>query len=64
MRKKKLNEKKYLESGGNICPYCGSDDLNTGNVQTDSGIAWQDVECDGCGSEWRDLYTLTGVEEV
>jgi hypothetical protein len=64
MGRKRFKEKKYLESCGNICPYCGGDDLNTGNIQTDSGSAWQDVDCENCGSEWRDLYTLTEVEEI
>lgn len=65
MGKKRFKEKKYLDHSGNICPYCGSRDIsNDGDVETDDNYAWRDVICDDCGSTWRDLYTLTGAEEI
>lgn len=53
----------YLESGGNACPFCGSDDVeSSGQIQADSNIAWQQVDCLACDESWEDIYTLTGVE--
>lgn len=51
----------YLEQGGVRCPFCGSDDLHTGRMQTDAGIAWQRVECCSCEARWKDQYRLTGI---
>ena len=51
----------YLENGGNRCVCCGSDDLHSGRLRTDSGIAWARVECCSCGARWKDQYTLTAV---
>ena len=61
----KKQKKFYLDHCGNLCPYCESGNVNgDGFVETDSGCAWQKVDCLDCGKSWRDLYTLTGVEEV
>ena len=54
-----------MKHGGNICPYCNSRDIEgDGPVETDSDIAWTYVDCNNCGSRWRDLYKLIGVEEI
>ena len=55
---------KYLKNGGIRCPKCGSDELQCSSMNYDAGVAWQDVTCEGCELEFRDLYTLTGVEEI
>ena len=53
----------YLEHGGLICPFCGSRAISTQEFNADHAEGWQDVYCEDCEGEWRDLYTLTGVEE-
>jgi hypothetical protein len=52
----------YVAGGGNLCPYCGDDDISGGSVEVDAGYAWQDVDCSACGASWHDLYTLTGID--
>lgn len=55
----------YAATGGNRCPYCNSADIGSEDtVQTEAGIAWQDVSCNSCGGRWQDEYTLTGYSRV
>ena len=54
----------YIESGGNRCPHCGSDNIEGGSFNTDSSKAWQGVWCVNCHEEWVDVYTLSDVEEA
>lgn len=56
-------KKQYVKFGGNRCPYCSSEDLNAGKLQSDAGYVWQKVSCDHCAREWTDVYTLTGIDE-
>lgn len=54
--------KKYLELGGNFCPFCKSDE-----IQAIAGIdgfyseLYQNVVCENCGETWTDIYVLKGV---
>ena len=62
----KLTEKQkkdYIESGGNKCPNCKSDNIEGGPFNTESSEAWQKVWCTDCHEEWTDVYKLTEVEE-
>ena len=64
MGKKRFKNKKYVKKGGSICPYCESYDITVdGNPLFDANYVSQDVKCDDCGSEWRDVYTLSFAEE-
>ena len=58
----KEKKKEYLQNP-NKCPYCGSNDISSGHLEADYNMAWSTVICDSCGKEWRDLYTLTDIEE-
>ncbi len=65
MAKKRFKEKKYMNASGGICPYCKNIDVRAhGQVELDGMSGYQAVTCDYCGSEWTDIYTLTGAEEV
>lgn len=56
-------ETDYLKHGGAKCPYCESNDIEAGHMEwTSSGSAFQEVNCNDCGKEWKDLYNLTSVE--
>jgi len=61
----KEQKENYLSSGGVICPYYESTCIEgRGMIECDAGIAWQDVNCNYCDKEWRDLYKLINVEEL
>jgi len=53
---------KYMKNGGNICPYCNSSDISGGKFNADNNSAWRSVECNICGKEWDDIYTLVDIE--
>lgn len=59
----KISRSNYLYNSS-CCPNCESRDICAEQMQIDSGIAWQSVQCDGCGIAWIDEYTLTGIREV
>ena len=63
MKTKKQIERRYLKSGGDFCPFCGSSNLVGGDVDfLDGGVIVRDVCCENCDNEWTDLYKLTGIE--
>ena len=53
---------KYLKSGGLECPLCGSKNISAGRLRADCDYAWAAASCGDCPAEWKDLYTLTGLE--
>jgi len=55
--------KKYLESGGNYCPFCDSKFIEAGQSEADGNMIFQDVSCPDCEKRWVDQYTLTGFQE-
>ncbi len=58
----KKRKKEYLKKKGVRCPYCWGDDIAGGRLVVSDGQAYQEVSCLNCHNEWRDIYTLTGVE--
>ena len=50
----------YVANGGQLCPFCGSENLTGEEINIDAGSAWQDIYCVDCSNEWRDTYALTG----
>ncbi len=57
-----LTEKEYIKEGGNVCPVCESKDIEAAKVKADSATAWAGIQCQDCGIEWREFYSLTGFE--
>lgn len=56
------NAKKYFESCGNECPFCGSTDISVGStVSHDEDYAWGKTSCDTCHEEWTDEYRLMAI---
>ena len=51
----------YLSGGGVTCPFCGSDNLICGELDTHDDAKHQGVVWDDCHKEWTDIYTLTDV---
>ena len=62
---KKLTKKQkadYLKNS-NHCPYCGSRYIDADRLEVDVDSAWSIVTCESCGKFWKDVFTLTGIEE-
>lgn len=62
-----VQQQAYLNSGGQHCPACGSEDIAAlGGFEADINAAWQRVVCEAedCKAEWNDLYTLTGFSDL
>ena len=57
-----MNVRAYLESGGTICPDCGSKNVDAGQFDFDSPLA-QERGCNDCGFTWLDIYKLVGMEK-
>jgi Zn ribbon nucleic-acid-binding protein len=52
--------KKYIACPVN-CPYCDSDDIFSDPVDISDDSA--DVECYACGKTWKDIWTITDIQE-
>ena len=55
--------KEYISSGGNICPYCGGQNVEGGERNSDDSITTQYVSCHDCGKSWTDIYKLIDIQE-
>ena len=55
---------RYLESGGNHCPHCGSSNIFADHPETHEAQSRSRVECRACEKEWIDVFTLSGVEKA
>lgn len=53
---------RYIKNGGNTCLNCGSEHIEGGSFNTDSGVASQSVWCNECDWEWDDIYALTDIK--
>lgn len=60
-----LDKERYIQHGGVSCPFCGSEDIEGGFVETSEGYAFQPITCkeEGCGKKWKDIYILSDLEE-
>lgn len=57
----KKQAEKYFELCGCVCPFCDSDDINSGHAEFDEDYAWRNATCSDCGKTWQDEYRLTVV---
>ena len=65
--KKPMSDAEYVMRCGQVCPFCGSEDISTvAPMEYDYDAAWQEVQCANpeCEGTWRDLYKLTGYEDL
>lgn len=51
---------KYIKDGGNYCPYCGSDDIEAGQIQFDDDLN-ANVTCLTCWRTWKEFYKVSDV---
>jgi len=59
-----FTEEQYVERSGIHCPVCGSDNLVAGPLESEGGLAFQNVDCRGCNSHWTDVYKLVGYSSL
>lgn len=55
-----MTDAQFLQDGGNRCPFCGSRDIDAGDVEADGAQAWDQTECNTCGSNWSSAFRLCG----
>ena len=53
--------KKYLEQGGLVCPFCGSQHIEAGSMIFEAGGITQRIFCHACNERWTDVYKLEAV---
>ena len=55
----------YLIDKGSYCPYCKSTNMEgISGLEIEDSTVWGTVKCNSCKGEWRDVYTLTEVENI
>ncbi len=54
----------YINSGGNICPYCQSDDITAEDTDYFGSSQSTRVLCNDCKRYWFDIYILTDIQEA
>lgn len=59
-----FNRQNCLDHDGEICPYCGSDDVESNSFNADMNYAWCQTICHSCKKVWGEVYTLTDIEEI
>ena len=62
--KKPMSNSEYSRNFGLLCPFCGSNNLEWGEIDIGSGSAGQEVYCrnKNCQAEWDDYYQLKGYD--
>lgn len=58
-----MTNEEYVSSSGNVCPFCGNDEVEGEAINVEGKEAWQTVGCSACEKEWFDIYTLTRFVE-
>ena len=53
--------RKYL-ANPNHCPYCGSQNIESGKMDWNDPLA-QAVSCPDCNKSWQDILKVVGVVE-
>lgn len=54
----------FVKHGGNCCPVCGGRDLDSDAPDADGPDAWDETECENCGSTYNTDYTITGYRLI
>ena len=47
-----------------ICPFCGSGELDGGHFDANYNTAWRDVQCQTCGMTWTENFSLTHIDRA
>lgn len=52
----------YIESCGQFCPFCHSDQIEGTEITVDECKAFQKMSCVDCCKSWTDIYILTNIQ--
>ena len=55
-------EAKYIATGGTRCPFCNSDDLESGECDSDENGKYEGVRCCKCGTTGVEQYILACID--
>lgn len=58
---KKKEVKRYLKHP-NLCPFCGGADISVSSTQGEE-VIYREVDCENCGEDWLEVFTLTTIEK-
>lgn len=58
----KLTDKEIVAAGGGVCAHCHSDQTNGHTCEMNEGYVERTIDCDICGKETVEQYSLSGVE--
>lgn len=51
----------YCDNDGRVCPYCGSENTDSGSLDTQAGqVVESGCECLDCGKTFGNLYNIAG----
>lgn len=54
--------RKYLASHGDVCPYCGTDQIGSQEIDMEKNILTIRCSCSRCEREWHDVAKLVDVK--
>ena len=62
---KPLTSKQYLNKhDGAVCPLCLSIHIESRSVDMDGSIGTAEVQCNTCGSSWRDVWIVNRYSDL
>ncbi len=47
-----------------ICPECGSENIDFGDVEFQADTNFQDCSCNNCGCRWNEIYKFSQKEII
>ena len=47
-----------------VCPTCNSNDIEGQGFEGEGEVAWQNVECNECGSKWQEVYVFDYIDQI
>jgi len=53
----------YVAHGGNVCPFCGSRDLDADQPECHGDEGYANCQCSSCKTRWTDKWVLAGICE-
>jgi formate dehydrogenase maturation protein FdhE len=59
-----MDKEQYIKTKGLTCPFCGSESIEGGFVEIDTGKALQEIACNQCRSKWQDVYELVDMVPI
>ena len=58
-----LTDEEIVKRGGGVCAHCHSDETDPSDLKMNEGYVTRILDCDTCGKETTEVYSLTGTGE-